>query len=174
MQKDDFFYLGRILGTYGHQGELTALLDSEEPEKYMQLESVFVEIDQEQVPFFITSIRLHQGKKAVIRFEDVNTPEDAEPFSGCKLFLPVTMLPKLSGNKFYYHEVLKFKVIDEMYGEIGVLESILEMPGQDLLRILNGKKEILIPVADPIIRKVDRRNRTLRICAPEGLIALYL
>ncbi len=39
---------------------------------------------------------------------------------------------------------------------------------------MNGDKEILIPVVDPVIKKVDRDQRTIFIEAPKGLIDLYL
>jgi 16S rRNA processing protein RimM len=174
MEKDDFFYFGKILSTHGNKGQLMVFLDVDEPAKYQNLESVYVDLDPERVPFFIESLEMRPKKKAVIRFEDVSTLGDAEPFSGRKLYLPVSMLPKLTGNRFYHHEVTGFRVIDETHGEIGTVESILEMPTQSLFQIRFGKKEILIPVTDGIIIKVDRRNRLIRIKAPPGLISLYL
>lgn len=174
MASDGFFYFGKILSTYGHKGMLTVLLDVDDPEKYKKLESVFIEIEQEQVPFFITSLELKQGKKALIQFDHVLTKEDAEPFCGRKLFLPMSMLPKLKGKKFYYHEVKGFRVTDQRLGEIGTVESILEMPVQALFQIRSGTKEILIPVADDIILRIDRRTKEIFIAAPPGLIELYL
>jgi 16S rRNA processing protein RimM len=39
---------------------------------------------------------------------------------------------------------------------------------------MKGDKEILVPVIDPVIKKVDRENKTIYIDAPNGLIDLYL
>lgn len=174
MEKDDFFYFGKILSTYGNSGQLVVFLDVDDPEKYITLESVYVDLDHERIPFFITGLEFRKGKKALVRFEDVNSIDDAGPFCGRKLYLPASMLPKLKGNRFYHHEVTGFSVIDEQYGPIGIIESVLEMPTQSLFQIRFGKKEILIPVTDAIVRKVDRRKREIRIAAPPGLIELYL
>jgi 16S rRNA processing protein RimM len=174
MEKDDFFYLGKILSTHGNSGQLVVFLDVDNPEKYSELESVYVDLDHERVPFFITGIEFRQGKKALVRFEDVNSMDDAEPYCGRKLYLPASMLPKLTGNRFYHHEVTGFTVIDEQHGNIGVIESVLEMPTQSLFQIRFGTKEILVPVTDDILLKVDRRKREIRIDAPPGLIELYL
>ena len=107
------------------------------------------------------------------RIEDL-TPQEAQALAGHDLYLPLDLLPELTGNQFYFHEVTGFKVIDVEKGEIGIIQSIIEYPAQPLFSIMNGDKEILIPVIDPIIKKVDREQRTITIEAPNGLIDLYL
>jgi 16S rRNA processing protein RimM len=174
MNKDDFFYFGKIHKAYGNRGHVLAHLDVDNPEKYQNLESVFIGIDEDRIPFFITSIEFKPKNQAIILFEDTSSVEDAEIFEKRELFLPVTMLPKLSGKKFYYHEVVGFRVIDESKGDIGILKSVMEMPQQALLQIQFGPKEILIPLTDQILKKVDRVKKELRISAPEGLIEIYL
>jgi ribosomal 30S subunit maturation factor RimM len=43
-----------------------------------------------------------------IRFEDMNNEEDADAM-GNDIYLPLKMLLKLTGNKFYFHEVIGLK-----------------------------------------------------------------
>lgn len=174
MDKDDYFYLGKILSTHGNKGQLLVFLDVDDPRKYQKLESVYVDIDHERIPFFISLIELKPNNKAIVTIEDVNSIDDAEPFCGRQLFLPASTLPKLTGNRFYYHEVIGFRVHDQQHGELGLIENILEMPNQSLFQIRHGEKEILVPITDDILVKVDRRNKTVRINAPAGLIELYL
>jgi 16S rRNA processing protein RimM len=90
------------------------------------------------------------------------------------LSLPLVLLPKLKGNKFYFHEVSGFMVIDDVHGILGMISKVLELPNNPLFSIDHDGKEILIPIADEIIKKVDRRSRTIHIKAPEGLVDLYL
>jgi len=61
-----------------------------------------------------------------------------------------------------------------VFGEIGVLENVLDLPQQALFQILHHDKEVLIPVVEEVIMQVDRARRTIYIRAPEGLIDLYL
>jgi 16S rRNA processing protein RimM len=65
-------------------------------------------------------------------------------------------------------------VVDDVYGDIGTIQTIIEYPAQPLFQIINGDKEILVPVIDPVIKQVDRENKTIYITAPNGLIDLYL
>ncbi len=174
MNKDDFFYLGKILKTHGNKGQVIVLLDVDDPEDYIALESVYLDLHGERIPFFIKTLELKHNRKAVIQFQDFDSIEDSTSLTGLEMYLPVTTLPSLKGNQFYYHEIIGFEVVDENHGNIGVIEDILELPHQSLFQIRNGEKEILIPVVDDIIQKVDRKKKQLLIKAPEGLIEIYL
>lgn len=175
MNKDNCFFLGIVSKPFGFKGEVILFLDVDNPENYQNLESVFLEIRGKLVPFFIDSIRMHaKNNQVVVKFQDVNTEEQALNLSGTEMFLPLAVLPPLKGNKFYYHEVEGFTVIDEVFGETGVLKEVLDYPNNPIFQIMKGEKEILIPAASHIIKKVDRENKCLHILAPEGLIEMYL
>ena len=94
--------------------------------------------------------------------------------AGRDLYLPLDLLPRLDGNKFYFHEVIGFRVVDSVYGDIGILREVIEYPAQPIFQIEKNGVEVLIPVVDEVIDKVDRELKTLFVTAPNGLIELYL
>lgn len=174
MRKEDCFYLGKIAKKFSFKGEVLAYLDTDEPELYENLESVFVECNKHLVPFFIESSSLHKNDFLRIRFEDMNTEEDADAIIGNAIYLPLKMLPKLTGNKFYFHEVIGFEVEDKRLGVVGKIESINDSTAQPLFEVLNGDVEILIPMIDHFLVKIDRENKKVIMDLPEGLIEMYL
>ena len=170
--KEKCFYFGKVIRTHGYKGGLKVVLDVDDPPKYAKLELIFVELKKKLVPYFIENIQFEKNK-ANLKFEDINTIEQAERFLQASLYLPLDLLPKLKGNKFYYHEVTGFTVTDVQYGEIGTILKIIELPGNPLFSVDYDGTEILIPVTDEIILKVDRRSKSIHIKAPQGLIELY-
>ncbi|AWI24760.1 ribosome maturation factor RimM [Flavobacterium pallidum] len=174
MRKEDCFYLGKIAKKFSFKGEVLAYLDTDEPGLYENLESVFVEIDKHLVPFFIESSSLHKNDFLRIRFEDVKTEEEADDLMNCGIYLPLRMLPKLSGNKFYYHEVIGFDIEDKRLGIFGKIVAINDSSAQPLFEVLNGDTEILVPMIDQFLVKVDRTNNKIVMDLPEGLIEMYL
>jgi 16S rRNA processing protein RimM len=174
MNKDDFYYLGKIAKPFGSKGQVVAYLDVDEPQHYKKLESVYLDLDGEWVPFLIKSFELLTGRKILLHFEDVNTIEEAVAYTGREMYLPLDNLPRLKGKKFYYHEVMGFTVIDAIHGNIGTLLNVMELPRQAMLQVTFGEKEILVPLVDEVILKVDRKKKELHIRAPEGLIDIYL
>ena len=163
MRKEDCFYLGKIAKKFSFKGEVLAYLDTDEPQLYENLES-----------FFIESSSLHKNDFLRIRFEDMNTEEEADAILGNDLYLPLNMLPKLTGNKFYFHEVIGFEVEDKRLGVVGKIQSINDSSAQPLFEVLNGDVEILIPMIDHFLVKIDRENKKVIMDLPEGLIEMYL
>lgn len=172
LKKEDCYYLGRITKPFGYKGELSIYLDVDTPEEYAELDGVYVEINKRLVLYEIENIRV-QGNKAVVKFADVNG-EDTDRLTGRDLYLPLTMLPPLKGNNFYFHEVIGFAVYDQEKGCIGTIAGVYENTTQPLLSVEFENKEILIPIIDQVIKQVDRENKQMHIQAPAGLIDLYL
>lgn len=172
MTTDECYRLGNITKPFGYKGQMVFYLDVDSPQDYADLDSAFVETKTGLVPYFFKVDNIN-GNKAIVTFEDL-TPDEAHALAGHDLYLPLDLLPKLSGNQFYFHEVTGFRVIDSQHGDIGTLQSIIEYPAQPLFQINKDGIEILIPVIDPVIKQVDRENKTLYLEAPNGLIDLYL
>lgn len=174
MQKEDCFYLGKIVSKHSFKGEVLVKLDTDEPGIYENMESVFVSIGNNLVPFFIEKCYLHKSNLLRIRFEEISSEADADRIIGSNLYLPLKFLPKLSGNKFYYHEIIGFTVMDKQHGNIGVITGVNDSVSQVLFEVEKDDKQLLIPVADNIIQKVDRDVKTIYLTTPEGLVDLYL
>jgi len=174
MRKEDCFYLGKVVSKYSFKGEVLIKLDTDEPDIYENMESVLVSLGNNLVPFFIDRCRLHKSNLLRIDFEEVKDEPTADKLIGAELYLPLTMLPPLTGNKFYYHEVIGFAIMDEVHGDIGVVASINDNASQDLFEVKKEDKELFIPINDDIITKVDRENKTIHVKTPEGLVDLYL
>ena len=172
MTKEECYRLGNITKPFGYKGQMVFYLDVDSPEDYAELDSVFVETKTGLVPYFFKVDNIN-GNKAIVTFEDL-TPDEAHALAGHDLYLPLDLLPKLTGNQFYFHEVTGFRVVDSQYGDIGTLQTIIEYPAQPIFQINKEGEEILIPVIDPVIKQVDREHKTLYITAPNGLIDLYL
>jgi 16S rRNA processing protein RimM len=174
MRKEECFYLGKIAKKFSFKGEVLIYLDTDEPELYQDMESVFVEFNKNLVPYFIVNSSLHKNDFLRVQFEDVDNEEEADSIMNCEVYLPLTMLPKLSGNKFYYHEVIGFEIEDLRLGIFGKIVSINDSSAQPLFEVINGNVEILVPMIDQFLVKIDRENKKVVMDLPEGLVEMYL
>ncbi len=174
MQKESCFYLGKIVRKYSFKGELLIKLDTDEPKMFTGMESVFVEKNKNLIPFFIERSSLHKSTLLRVKFEDIDSESDADSLMNLHLFLPLNMLPELTGNRFYFHEIIGYTIEDVSFGKVGIVTGVNDGTTQALFEIDRDGKEILIPINDDIIKNVDRDTKTILIDVPSGLIELYL
>jgi 16S rRNA processing protein RimM len=174
MTKDECFYLGQIVSKFSFKGELQIKLDTDEPELYEHLESIFVDYRNKLIPFFVEKSNLQKSNLLRVKLEEVNEEAHADDLLKRDVYLPLSKLPKLDGNKFYYHEVIGYKAVDAAHGEIGTIQFVNDQTMQALFFIDFNGKEIIIPVNDRFIQKVDKDKHIIYFQTPEGLIDMYL
>lgn len=112
MNLDDYFYLGKITKTSGFKGEVAIFMDVDAPENYFDLKSVMVKTKNTIVPFFFEQLQFRKAQHFKARLQGVDTEEQAMSLVNAELYLPLNQLPTLTGNKFYYHEIIDFTVTD--------------------------------------------------------------
>ena len=173
MKKDDCYSLGKVTQPPGVKGEVKVWLDVDEPDYYAELDSVLLDMKGQLVPFFIDEITI-RGKKSIARFEGMKTWEDTQTIIGCDMYLPLSQLPQLEDDQYYYHEIIGYDILDnETKNVYGQVNSVVEGSGQDLLTMLIGESEVLIPVTDDIVVGVNKIEKQLFVDLPTGLIELY-
>ncbi|CAN5459111.1 ribosome maturation factor RimM [soil metagenome] len=175
MDIDLCYHLGYVIKPHGLKGEIVAHLDVDFPENYKNLESVFISKNKEKVliPFFIEKIHILKNK-ATIKFEEIDSVEEADAILNQELYLPLESLPPLTGNQFYFHEIIDFEVVDREKRLLGLVKDVYNLPNQDLISMIYQNKEVLIPINDDTIQEVDRLNKKLQVKLPDGLLKIYL
>lgn len=174
MDLKDSIYIGQIAKLHGYKGGVSLFLDVTHPEEYMDMESFFIEIDGILTPFFVESFKLKNKGFAAVKFQGIDTEQEAKSLLKKKVFIPETELRELDESNFYDHEVIGYEVEDVVKGKIGKVTAIADLKQNPLLVIEFKDKEILLPIFEGLIVNVDRKLKRLKVKAPDGLIDLYL
>ena len=165
--------LGYVQRISGVKGEVVLEIDVDDPSRYKKLDAIFGDVNGSLVPFFVKGTKLN-GSSLTLALEGIEKPDDAKMLVGCTIYLPLAALPPLGEKRFYNHEIVGYEVIDERFGVVGIAEEVLERLMQPVLKIRSGKSEVMIPITNDAVKKVDREARKLFVTSPEGLIELYL
>ncbi len=171
MDSGQFFKIGHISRVHGNDGKVYIKLDVDHPEHYEKLESVFFDLENKPVPFFIEYIRLTPNGP-LIKFEDIDDRDEAQRFVGASLLLPIEELPELEEGQFYFHELIGAQLIDRQEGIIGTIQLIYDQTSQILLGVDKNGKEILIPIVDEFEPFFQRKKSILEMSLPEGLVRI--
>ena len=173
MRKEDCYFLGKITRKHGLQGNVYLKLDTDQPDMYNKLESIFVDINGLLVPFFIAKQSWSKGETLIISFRN-SSEALVNQTLGKDVYLPLTTLPELTGNKFYYHEVVGFEIREEDGKSCGTIESINDQTGQHYFVLALAGKQIVIPIIKDWILELNREEKYIQMSLPEGLMDVFL
>lgn len=174
MKKTDCFQLGYIAKLHGFKGEVSLFLDVTEPEHYATLDAIYIDVNDQLIPFFIERIKLKNNGFAAVLLEGVTAEDQARELLRKSVYLPSAILEDLDDRHFYDHEVIGFSAEDVNHGPIGTIQDVIDLAANPLLQIVEGDREILVPLLPGLVKNVNRSKKNLLIEAPEGLIGLYL
>jgi 16S rRNA processing protein RimM len=172
MKVSSCFKIGFVLKTHGLKGEVTIALDEYSAEDMSSIQSLlplFVDIDKRLVPFFIESMS-SSGSKVFVKFEDVNSVEDAAKLVKRPIYLQKSARPKAGKGEFYDDEVIDFSVTDETVGPLGKIVEVIKAGPNRLLVLDHQGKEVLIPINSPFIIQINKSKRMLTVNLPEGFL----
>lgn len=172
MLNEDYFSIGYISKTRGLKGELQLYLEVGNPQDYKNMESLFLEINQKPVPFFISKL-LIQKNIVYIYVEDIDHIDKAKSLVGKGAYVHVKNKPK-NTNEDSHKSLIGFMVEDEQLGELGIINSIQELPSQLIANITYQNKEVLFPLNDQFVTAIDKKSKTIHVDLPDGLIDIYL
>jgi 16S rRNA processing protein RimM len=173
MRKEDCYFLGKITRRHGLAGNVILKLDTDQPELYNKLESIFVEINGLLVPFFIEKSSWSKSDALNIAFKN-SSEAMVDQVLGKSVYLPLATLPKLSGKQFYYHEIIGYNIFDENDNDCGVIRSVNDQTAQNYFILGFEGREIVIPLIKDWILEVNREERFIKMQLPEGLMDVFL
>jgi 16S rRNA processing protein RimM len=177
MLLDETYQLGTIIKPHGLRGQVSVHLDVDDPAAYKKLKTVFLAFPvapNKLVAHAVEKIQPQNGDRVLLKLKGIERIEEAEPLRNAKLYLPLTELPELEDDQFYFHDVIGFTVVDENLGELGVVENFYELPQQDVLAMRYQGQEVLVPVVDELVSHADMAERKIFVSLPEGLLDVYL
>jgi 16S rRNA processing protein RimM len=177
MTLDDCYLLGSIGKPHGLKGFVMAFLDVDDLTVYRKVKSVLLALPatpNKLVVYEVEKFQPQAENRVLLKLKGIDRIEDAEPLRNAQLYRPLTELPKLEDDQFYFHDVIGYLVVDTQLGELGVVETFYELPQQDVLAMRYKGREVLIPVVDELILHADQASKKLHVTLPEGLLDVYL
>ena len=162
-----YLVVGFLRRAHGLRGEIIMDLHTDFPERFQSGRKLFV--GDEHKPMTLSNTRPH-AKGMLVKFEGVETPEDAGRLRNQWVYIKSTDAPNLPEGRLYQHELFGFRVIDESGNELGELVEIIETGANDVYVVRNESgKEILLPAIPSVVLETDPARRLMRVHLLEGL-----
>ena len=169
---NQYFKIGKLAATFGVDGQLVLEHNLGKKTSLKGLETIFVEEKKDSfLPYFIASTKIKNEKEIYISFEGIRSKEDARTLIKKEVWMSEDDFKKFAANAAPI-SFLGFMIINDKK-ELGEVVEVIEQPHQVLCAIMIDDKEVLIPIHDNSLEKIDKKNRRIYVNLPEGLLDIY-
>ena len=168
-----YFKAGKLVAVHGLKGELILKHELGKKTSLKDLKAIFIEERKDSfIPWFIETAKARSANDILLKLETVNTREAAAKLAQKEVWLTEEDFKRLSA-KSAPANLLGYTIINNKERLSEILE-VVEQPHQLLCRIELNKKEVLIPINESFLKKVDHKKKEVIVDLPEGLIDIYL
>ncbi len=154
--------IAKIVSVYNAEGYLRLVSFSDFPERFLDLESVFVDIFGDKRKFKIEYSGFIKND-LVIKFENFDSDEDAAHLLEKFVYVSEDDAVKLPEDTFYIHDLIGCKVIQNSK-VIGSLIDVLRSPANDVYVIENDeRKEMYVAALKSNLLGIDVKKKELTL-----------
>tara|TARA_B100001057_G_scaffold294654_1_gene294750 strand:+ start:77 stop:601 length:525 start_codon:yes stop_codon:yes gene_type:complete len=174
MKKQDYHYLGKIVSKFSFKGEILIKLETKELADH-KFSSFFLELNGQLVPHKVEKLSKHKSMLLRVKLNDIDSESETISLIKKDVYLPTADLPRSDNKKFYFNEIIGHKMIDKKTGYVGKVVTIDAQTPQLIAMVKNQKDvEIIIPLVDDFIEKIDSINNEIIVSLPDGLTKINL
>ena len=171
--KIDCIKVGYVQKPHGIHGELVIRFDPEYGETLEEYPTLFMEIDNLLVPYFISEegLRFKSGETVITQLEWVDSDKKAKDLCGLSVFVKQEDIIE-SEDELSPNALIGYQLFDETLGLIGEINDVKDFSGNLLLAVEYKGKEALVPINEDFILRIDEDRREIELRIPDGLFDL--
>lgn len=167
---EDLIRVGVIASTHGIRGEVKIYPTTDDPDRFLELETVYLETRKEMRELKIQSVKFFK-KMAIVKFEGIDNINDIEKYKGCGLFIPREEAVELDEDEYYFADIIGMEVVTEEGTVLGILRDVLETGANDVYIVKKPDGgELLLPAIHECILDVDTEKNQMRVHLMKGLV----
>lgn len=160
----EYITIGKLGSTYGIKGWLKVNSFTESVEDILRYQPWYLEEKDSWQPVKVLSGRMH-GKGIVVHLAGLESPEQARLLTGKKIAIKRSQLPDLTGNDYYWDDLIGLAVVNNQGQTLGIVSYLLETGSNDVLVIKDSNnREHGIPyLINDVITRVDLVARVIEV-----------
>jgi len=169
----EYFKIGKIVAIYGVKGEVLLKHDLGKKTSLKGVQAIFIEDKKDSFfPWFIQSARIKSDTEVYLKLESIDTRETAMKLSQKEIWFNETDFKKFAAKSSPV-SLLGYTIINNKE-PLGEILEVIEQPHQLLCRLEIKGKEVLIPLNENFLQKINHTKKQVNVELPEGLIEIYL
>ena len=146
--------MGRVDGPWGVKGWIKVRPYTQTPGSLCRFERWWLARGGDWQEFEVAESAARPGG-VVARLAGCNDRESAAALQGCDIAVPRDALPATGTHEYYWIDLIGLRVVNLQGEPLGEVAGLLSTGANDVVRVVDGGKERLLPYVPQVIRKVD-------------------
>ena len=166
----DFYNVGKIVNTHGIRGDVRVMPNTDfVAERFAKGQDLYLQQAGEPLKLTVESARQHKGF-ILVKFVGYDNINDVQAFRDHELMVSGKDQQPLEDGQYYYHQIIGLSVKTVDGEELGTIKEILSPGANDVWVVQrDGKKDLLLPVIDDVVKDVDLDAGEVTVELMEGL-----
>jgi 16S rRNA processing protein RimM len=118
--------------------------------------------------FELISVKKHK-RFYLLNLKGMETRENALRIVNSNVYALREDLPRMKEGEFYYCDLIGCRVKDESGKNLGVVKKVFPTGANEVMVCRSDDEEVLIPVVEGIIKKMDLANEEVIVSLPEEI-----
>ena len=169
----EYFKIGKLVAVYGLKGELLLKHELGKKTSLKGLQAIFIEERKNSfIPYFIAATKIKGNEEIYLQLEGINSREAAIKITQKEIWMPEVDFKKFAA-KSAPASLLGYTIINNKE-PLGEILELIEQPHQLLCRLEIKGKEVLIPLHEETLKKINHNKKEVLVELPDGLLEIYL
>jgi 16S rRNA processing protein RimM len=165
--------IGKIVSNFGLKGEMIIQHHLGKKLVVSKIRVIFLEQKKEELlPYFVESARKKGEDELYLKLEGIDSKEVASKFIRREVWMKEEEI-QVHTQKNNPISWVGYRIIDQGK-DLGPVLEVIEQPHQVLCRLEIESKEVLIPINEQTLQKIDHKSQSLLLELPDGLLEVYL
>ena len=149
--------LGFVGAPYGVRGWVKLRSHTDPPERLLEHRNLMLGRDSAWQSYRIEASG-RSGGALTVKLAGVEDRDQAQALRGAEICVPRSELPPRDDRDFYRADLIGCEVVNLEGTGLGRVQNFMETPAQ-VLMVVRGAKDVLIPAVPQYLRRVDLQAR---------------
>lgn len=160
----EYLLIGEVLRPQGVRGQVKVRPDTDDPSRFLRLDTVYLKKGEEYLPCAITAAESRADGFVYCTLDHAESRDHAEKQRGWLLYVDRAHAVELEEGQYFISDLLGCRVQDQKGALLGTLEDVLQPGANDVYQVKcpDGRR-MYLPVLPFVIMRVEVKEGVITV-----------
>lgn len=166
---DDLLKVGIIANTHGLRGEVKVYPTTDDPKRYLDLDSVILDTGKGHKTLEIANVRFFKNM-VILKFKGIDNINDVEKYRKMDLYVTREQAVPLGENEYFVADLIGLCAVSDDGEDLGKVMDVIQTAANDVYVIKkDGESDLLVPAIKDCVKNISLEGGRMELHLLPGL-----